>query len=104
MKRRTYFLWAILTASVIIDLLELVEIVVPGFPIERLFGSVSFLESYWFPVAICFWVVLLVLISLHSLVNSAISLPKRILWVLSFIIVGQLTIPIYCVIGLRQRI
>jgi hypothetical protein len=103
MKLGRKYLWFLLIGALLPLALVVIEQVVGGFPIERMFFFSPFLRNYWFPIAVGTWMLMMPLAALHALTNPAVKkLWQRIVWVLLFVVTGQIAVTVYCIMCLRS--
>lgn len=98
------YLWLLLAGTLLPLALVLIEVGMGGLAIERLFSFSRFLSAYWFAIALGLWMAMVPLASFHALINPMAMWWQRISWVVSFLLLGPITIPIYCLVYLRNPV
>jgi len=96
------FLWILLIGTLIPIFLIAMEKGIGGFAVERMLSFSPFARDYWFPVCVALWMLMVPLASLHALANCTIRWWLRILFVLLFVALGPIAIPIYCLVYLHR--
>lgn len=102
MNLRRNFLWVLLFGTLLPFLLVVVDVSLDWHPISRFFSFNRYLLVHWFVIAVSVWMLMLPLGSIHALTNTANAWWQRIMWVVSFLLLGPIAIPVYCLVGLRK--
>ena len=102
MKLGRKYLWMLLMGTLIPLTLVTIEVAMGGLALERFFSFSHFLSAYWFAIALAVWMAMVPLASLHALMNPMAKWWQRITWVVAFLLLGPISIPIYCLVCLRN--
>ena len=100
MNARRTLLWVIVIGSALLVLIPVAD-AVGGNLVSKLLSFSRFLSMYWFLGIFVFFTFMIFIASFLVITDTSREMWKKALWVISFVLFGPVTIPLYGAVSLH---